>query len=196
MILLSLAGFPYIERVNQTKMKMCRFCWVSLLLLMLVACRERSQTPYPGGEGGVLEGLPDIVAVAETAIPTVLPPPTLAPDAVVVGQQVYIQHCARCHGDDLEGQANWKEQNEDGSFRAPPHDANGHTWHHNDRLLIEAIEQGGARLPTNIGGTSNMPAFANVLTDEEITAVLSYIKSTWLDDIRVIQWEQTVREQP
>jgi len=138
----------------------------------------------------------DFTTETETVIPTIMPPPTLAPDAIVAGQQVYVQHCARCHGDDLEGQANWKEQNEDGSFRAPPHDADGHTWHHSDKLLIEAIEQGGARLPTNIGGTSNMPAFANVLKDEEITAVLDYIKSTWPDDIRAIQWEQTIREQP
>jgi mono/diheme cytochrome c family protein len=40
-------------------------------------------------------------------------------------------------------------------------------------------------------GKSNMPAFANTLSEEEINAVLTYIKSTWSDDIRLIQWEQT-----
>ena len=122
--------------------------------------------------------------------------PTLDSQQIAMGREVYVEHCAVCHGVKLEGQANWKEQNEDGSFRAPPHDASGHTWHHGDRPLIEAIERGGARLPANIGGTSNMPAFGDVLTDEEITAVLNYIKSTWPEDIRAIQWEQTVREQP
>jgi S-disulfanyl-L-cysteine oxidoreductase SoxD len=49
-------------------------------------------------------------------------------------------------------------------------------------------------LPANIGGTSNMPAYADILSDEEILAVLDYIKSSWPDDLREIQWEQTLRE--
>ena len=77
---------------------------------------------------------------------------------------------------------------------APPHDASGHTWHHGDDVLIESIKLGGARLPDNIGGFSDMPAFEGVLKDEEIAAVLTYIKSTWPEDIRGIQWEQTARE--
>lgn len=78
--------------------------------------------------------------------------------------------------------------------RAPPHDASGHTWHHGEEVLVESVKLGGARLPENIGGTSNMPAFGETLTVGEITPVLTYIKSTWSEDIRAIQWEQTVRE--
>jgi mono/diheme cytochrome c family protein len=44
----------------------------------------------------------------------------------------------------------------------------------------------------NIGGTSNMPAFGEILTMEEITSVLTYIKSTWPEETRVTQWEVTV----
>jgi mono/diheme cytochrome c family protein len=84
--------------------------------------------------------------------------------------------------------------NEDGSFRAPPHNQEGHTWHHSDRILVEAIIEGGARLPDNIGGTSNMPAFGEILTDEEITAVLAYIKSSWPEDIRQMQWENSATD--
>jgi mono/diheme cytochrome c family protein len=40
-----------------------------------------------------------------------------------------------------------------------------------------------------------MPPFEDTLTEDEITAVLNYIKSTWPDDISTIQWEQTIREQ-
>lgn len=40
-----------------------------------------------------------------------------------------------------------------------------------------------------------MPAYAGILTGEEILAVLAYIKSSWPDDLRKIQWEQTLREQ-
>lgn len=138
-------------------------------------------------------GLPGIATTAVAPIP---PVPTLNPTQVVTGQAIYERLCAECHGANLEGQPDWKTQNEDGSFRSPPHDASGHTWHHGDNTLIEAIKLGGARLSANIGGTSNMPAFEDTLTDEEITAVLSYIKSTWPEETRQIQWEQTVRESP
>lgn len=40
-----------------------------------------------------------------------------------------------------------------------------------------------------------MPAFAETLNDEEITAVLTCIKSTWSEDIQDIQWEATLREE-
>lgn len=149
-----------------------------VLAFLMTACQNDGSLP-------VRPGSPD----------TVPPLPTLHPNAVALGQQVYAQHCAACHGPELEGEPNWQEQNEDRSFRAPPHDASGHTWHHSDAVLIEATRLGGSRLPDNIGGTSNMPAFADSLSDEEILAVLTYIKSSWPDNIRQIQWEATVRDQ-
>jgi mono/diheme cytochrome c family protein len=60
--------------------------------------------------------------------------------------------------------------------------------------LVEAVVEGGARLPANIGGTSDMPAFGELLTDEEITAVLAYIKSSWPEDIPQAQWEQSAAD--
>ena len=62
-------------------------------------------------------------------------------------------------------------------------------------MLLEAIRLGGARFEgLNIGGTSDMPAFAETLPGNEMAAVLAYIKSTWPEDIRNLQWEATVRE--
>ena len=120
--------------------------------------------------------------------------PNLDPNEIALGETVYAANCANCHGANLEGEADWKIQNEDKTFRSPPHDATGHTWHHPDDQLIEAIALGGARFEgLNIGGTSAMPAFGEILTDEEITAVLTYIKSHWPDDIRVIQWQMSVQ---
>lgn len=119
--------------------------------------------------------------------------PPLDAAQVTLGETIYAQNCASCHGKNLEGEVNWKTQNEDGSFRAPPHTADGHTWHHSDEQLLEAIELGGARLPNNIGGASTMPAFGEILTDEEMTAVLAYIKSQWPEDIRAVQWQVTAQ---
>lgn len=153
--------------------------YVFVLALLLVACRPAT------------DPLPDIAD--ETAVP---PRPIITPEEISLGKDVYAQNCASCHGVNLEGESDWKSQNEDGSFRAPPHDASGHTWHHGDPTLLEAIYAGGARFADmNIGGTSNMPVFAEILSDDEITAVLTYIKSTWPEDIQQIQWEATLREE-
>jgi len=123
-------------------------------------------------------------------------PPILDPEHVEQGKTIYAQHCAACHGANLAGEADWKVQNPDGSFRSPPHDADGHTWHHGDTQLIDAIRLGGARLPEDIGGTSAMPAYDTILTDDEIAAVIHYIKSTWPDEQRQYQWDITRQSQP
>lgn len=90
-----------------------------------------------------MEQGPSRAEVAGTTLPTV---PTLAAEEIAVGKKIYELHCATCHGADLEGEPDWKIQNEDNSFKAPPHDAGGHTWHHADEELVEAIRLGGARL--------------------------------------------------
>jgi mono/diheme cytochrome c family protein len=125
----------------------------------------------------------------------IAPVPTLDPAQLAQGEVVYDTYCAACHGVNLEGEADWRLPAEDGSFRSPPHDETGHTWHHSDRLLVESIKEGGQRLPPNLG-TSKMPPFGAVLTDAEITAVLAYIKSHWPADIQAAQWEINLRDQP
>lgn len=107
---------------------------------------------------------------------------TPVPAHLADGKTLYDTYCAACHGFNLEGQADWQQPNPDGSFRAPPHDDTGHTWHHNDAYLLEATKLGGARLPANIG-VSAMPAYENVLRDEQIMAILDYIKSSWPHEI-------------
>jgi mono/diheme cytochrome c family protein len=111
---------------------------------------------------------------------------TLRPDdraLVTAGQQLYVKHCASCHGMKLEGQPNWRQRGADGLLPAPPHDPSGHTWHHPDEQLIRMTKYGPTRLS---GGTyrSAMPGYENVISDEEIVAVLSYIKSRWPAEIR------------
>lgn len=105
---------------------------------------------------------------------------------VAQGKLVYAARCASCHGANLEGQPNWQQARADGTMPAPPHDATGHTWHHSDLSLFTTVKQGGqATAPP--GYTSSMPAFGNVLSDEDIYAVLAYIKSTWPPQIQAAQ---------
>ena len=99
---------------------------------------------------------------------------------VALGQAVYAKHCAACHGVQLEGQPNWRDRLPNGRMPAPPHDATGHTWHHPDGVLFGITKEGlapGKYAPK--GYPSDMPAFGGVLKDDEIWAVLAYIKSTW-----------------
>lgn len=98
---------------------------------------------------------------------------------VAVGAKVYAQNCAVCHGAKLEGQPNWRQHLPNGRMPAPPHDESGHTWHHTDSLLF-GITKRGLVPPYAPGGyQSDMPAFDGKLSDEEIWAVLAFIKSHW-----------------
>jgi mono/diheme cytochrome c family protein len=105
------------------------------------------------------------------------------PRQVALGKQVYIDHCAACHGANLEGQPNWRERNPDGKLPAPPHDASGHTWHHPDAQLFDITKRGTAAL-AGAGYQTDMREFGSLLSDAEIWAVLAYIKSTWPPEIR------------
>jgi mono/diheme cytochrome c family protein len=112
------------------------------------------------------------------------------PALVAQGKQLYLQHCASCHGVELEGQPGWQRPLPDGGLPAPPHDPDGHTWHHADRLLFEITKFGGQALaPPEF--KSNMPAFGQTLSDAEIWAVLAFIKSRWPEEIRARQAEIT-----
>lgn len=99
-------------------------------------------------------------------------------DATIqLGAQIYARNCATCHGAELEGQPDWRRRREDGRMPAPPHDDTGHSFHHADRDLFKITKLGvEAVVP---GYESDMPAFGDLLSDEEIRAVLGFIKSTW-----------------
>jgi mono/diheme cytochrome c family protein len=98
--------------------------------------------------------------------------------AVARGEQVYAQHCAACHGRNLEGQPDWQSRNARGRLPAPPHDEHGHTWHHEDQVLFEVTKYGLAKVAPP-GYESDMPAFEGTLSDRDIAAVLAFIKSRW-----------------
>ena len=100
------------------------------------------------------------------------------PELVSRGEVLYAKACASCHGKNLQGQPNWRQRNPDGSLPAPPHDETGHTWHHPDQLLYDYIAKGGQALAPK-GFKSGMPGFADSLGNDDIWAVLSFIKSRW-----------------
>ena len=118
-----------------------------------------------------------------------------APD-VEAGRTIYMARCASCHGLNLQGQPDWQSPRADGTYPAPPHDVSGHTWHHGDAMLTDYIRRGGQAALDDMGVafTSGMPAFGDQLSDDDIVAVLAFIKSTWSETERAAQEERTRAE--
>lgn len=109
---------------------------------------------------------------------------------VLAGRTLYMENCASCHGVNLEGQPDWRSPDADGVLPAPPHDATGHTWHHDNTLLFEYTMLGGkgalaARGVTNFN--SGMPAYDGVVSEDDIWNILAYIRSTWSERERKAQ---------
>ena len=119
--------------------------------------------------------------LSQSAATVVLRPDDTAITAL--GREIYAAQCAVCHGAELEGEPNWRQRRANGRLPAPPHDETGHTWHHPDAQLF-ALTRYGVEPFAPPGYESDMPAYDGILTDDEIIAVLSYIKSTWPDEIR------------
>ena len=103
------------------------------------------------------------------------------PEVIATGQTLYAANCAGCHGMP-DGPA---AQTVSVSGKAPPlHDESGHTWQHPDYALFRLVRDGIAVancLPVN---PELMPKFKGVVSDTELVAILSYIKSTWPESVR------------
>jgi len=115
---------------------------------------------------------------------------------VMQGKVIYANNCAACHGASLQGQPNWRERMPSGKLPAPPHDKMGHTWHHPDSMLVDMVKNGlvpGKTAPA--GYVSDMPAYRDILSDQEIIAVLAYIKSSWPPKVLEAQKEVTLQRQ-
>jgi len=107
---------------------------------------------------------------------------------IEAGARIYAESCAACHGARLEGQPEWRTRNAAGRLPAPPHNETGHTWHHPMKVLFEITKYGVARF-AGPGYQSDMPAFEGRLSDDEIHAVLLYIRAQWPEEIRKVHAE-------
>jgi mono/diheme cytochrome c family protein len=112
----------------------------------------------------------------------------LRPDdaaTVALGGSIYARECAGCHGANGEGQQNWDTASTAEDPLAPPHDGTGHTWQHPDEALFELTKFGLSTVACRRLDPDVMPQFAQTLGDDEIVAVLSFIKSRWPEPIRL-----------
>ena len=93
-----------------------------------------------------------------------------------LGEQLFQQNCAGCHGANAELTIDWKKTDSNGQYPPPPLNGTAHAWHHALPQLKQTIQRGGVAL----GGV--MPAFESKLNDAEIDAVISYFQSKWPAD--------------
>lgn len=96
---------------------------------------------------------------------------------LAMGQQLFLQHCAQCHGEKAGGAPNWQQPDPEGKYPAPPLNGTGHAWHHPMQALRHTIRQGTIRM----GG--NMPAWGSELTNEQIDAIIFWFQFQWPDEI-------------
>lgn len=87
---------------------------------------------------------------------------------VALGREIYQANCVSCHGREGVGEA--KQLGSQVESLAPALDETMHAWHHTDDNLFQTIKQG-------TGG--RMPGWGEALEDDEIRAVIGYMKSLW-----------------
>ncbi|MBW8011187.1 MAG: cytochrome c [Chloroflexi bacterium] len=87
--------------------------------------------------------------------------PLASETLIAFGAQVYSNNCAVCHGENGEGHAS--------TPLAPALNDREHAWHHADGQLQELILEGGIE----------MPAFEEILEDQEVVAVIRYFQTWW-----------------
>lgn len=101
------------------------------------------------------------------------------------GEQLYNAYCMSCHGGPAGGRM---------MDIPPPHNANGHTWHHPDCQLTDIILNGSGamgemmrRMMATSEDAPVMPAFRDTLAQEDAEAILIYIKTWWTPQQRAMQ---------
>jgi mono/diheme cytochrome c family protein len=101
------------------------------------------------------------------AAPTALAPETAA---IKIGQQIYADECAGCHKADGKGAPNL----------FPALAGTSIVQQSDPTSLLHVVLRGTAGLATPQAPTgASMPAFAWVLNDDQVAAVLTYIRNTW-----------------
>lgn len=128
-------------------------CILISFLSVLIACD--TSNPNPGGHSA------EEITKAKTApthpVPT--PSPVQATSGPVNGQELFNQYCAVCHKDGKNG--------------APPL-----AGIMKRRELPSGTPANDARLKDTIKmGRANMPGMANVLTEEQVDAIVAYVKT-------------------
>lgn len=94
------------------------------------------------------------------------------------GADVFAKNCASCHGDQAQGDPDWRSRDKKtGRFPPPPLDGTAHAWHHPLAQLKHVIANGSP------GGKGNMPAWKGKLTEQEMDDTIAWFQAKWPDEV-------------
>lgn len=130
-----------------------------LASLFLAACGGATETPAPAPAPAPA---PEPAPAAAPA-PTPEPAPAAAAGGAAEGETVYKQYCVACHQADGKGMNGTLA----GDFTS------GRLGEKTDEQLLTSIREGFT------GTIGAMPAWKGVLTDDQMKAVLEYVKATY-----------------
>lgn len=106
-----------------------------------------------------------------------------------LGEELYSRHCESCHGGETGGEID---------DVPPPHNENGHTWHHADCENLRMVMEGNGEMLQQMlldeGFPEEdvvMPAYEGTLSEDEAMAILNFIKTWWTDEQREQQERRT-----
>jgi mono/diheme cytochrome c family protein len=136
----------------------------------------------------------DAMALYLRSLPPPPAPQTAAeappPAQMQRGAEIYDTHCAACHGEDGQGRA--------GAYL--PLAGNRALQHEPPANLVQVVLGGAFPASTALNPRPfGMPPFAVTLSDEEVAAVLSYIRNVWgrqagaVRSIDVQRWRGSLR---
>lgn len=158
-----------------------QFRWTLICAVFFISFQLHAETPRIKPLFDTLAGEP-VVNVGTDGLLTQLP--DTHPADIASGQRLYGQHCATCHGDQLQGQPNPDVRLESGLLPAPAHDETGHTWHHADDQLFEIVKYGATVAMRDPEYRSAMPSFKELLSDDDILSILVFIRSSWPTELQ------------
>lgn len=149
--------------VNSSYGSLCGLILLGLGVLSFVGCDQHSTT-----------------SMTSTGV---MPKRSYDRDVVALGGTIYKTHCVRCHGENAEGNLQWRKPDAQGKYPPPPLNGTGHAWHHSRLVLRGFIENGSE------DGKGNMPAWRDVLSEREIEAVITWFQSLWPDQVYAAWYE-------
>ena len=96
-------------------------------------------------------------------------------EQVSFGKQLFKRKCAKCHGENAEGDKDWRTLNEDGEYPPPPLDGNAYSSHYSLDQLRRHIQ---TSMP---GGERKTPSSRRRLNAVETDAVIAFFQSKWTE---------------
>ena len=113
------------------------------------------------------------------------PPPSF--EVATTGEKLYGEHCEECHKDSGRG----------GFMKAPPLAGSAIVQSADPSSLINVVLYGAhpdTRLPAPFGAWESMKGFQQKLSDAEVAALISYIRSVWGHQASAVEADEVNRQ--